>query len=59
VDPDIAGMPVGENNTQIFSWHLPGEDESIIPILILIVHMTILSIVNAANPGLPHPSRKI
>ena len=59
VDPDIAGKRVGENNTQLFSWHWPGDDESILPIVTSIVDMTILSIVNAAIAGLPDPSRKI
>jgi len=59
VDPDIAGKRVGENNTQLFSWHRPGEDESILPIVTSIVDTTILSIVNAAIAGLPDPSRKI
>jgi len=34
VDADIAGKRVGENNTQLFSWHWPGDDESILPIFI-------------------------
>jgi len=59
VDPDIAGKRVGENNTQLFSWHWPGDDESILPIVTSIVDTTILSIVNAAITGLPDPSRKI
>ena len=59
VDPDIAGKRVGENNTQLFSWHWPGDDESILPIVTSIVDMSILSIVNAAIAGLPDPSRKI
>jgi len=58
-DPDIGGKRVGENNTQLFSWHWPGDDESILPILTSIVDTTILSIVNAAIAGLPDPSRKI
>jgi len=59
VDPDIAGKRVGENNTQLFSWHWPGDDESILPIVTSIVNTTILLIVNAAIAGLPEPSRKI
>ena len=59
VDPDIAGKRVGENNTQLFSWHWPGDDESILPIVTSIVGTTILSIVNAAIAGLPDPRRKI
>jgi len=59
VDPDLAGKRVGETNAQLFSWHWPGDDESILPIVTSIVDMTILSIVNAAMAGLPDPSRKI
>jgi len=59
VDRNIAGKRVGENNTQLFSWHWPGDDESILPIVTSIVDTTILSIVNAAIAGLPDPSRKI
>jgi len=59
VDPDIAGKRVGENNTQLFSWHWPGDNESILPIVTSIVDTTILSIVNAAIADLPDPSRKI
>jgi len=59
VDPDIAGKRVGENNTQLFSWHWPGDDESKLPIVASIVDTTILSIVDAAIAGLPDPSRKI
>jgi len=59
VDPDIAGKRVGENNTQLFSWHWPGDDKSILPIVTSIVDTTILSIVNAAIAGLPDPSQKI
>jgi hypothetical protein len=59
VDPDFAGKKVGENNTQPFSWHWPGDDESILPIVTSIIDTTILSIVNAATLHLPDPSRKI
>ena len=59
MDPDIAGKRVGENNTQLFSWQWPGDDESILPIVTSIVYTTILSIVNAAIAGLPDPSWKI
>jgi len=59
VDPDIAGKRVRENNTRLFSWHWPGDDESILLIVTSIVDLTILSIVNAAIAGLPDPSRKI
>jgi hypothetical protein len=59
VDPDIARKRVGENNTQLFSWQWPGDDESILPIVTSIVDTTILSIVNAAITSLPDPSQKI
>jgi len=59
VDPDIAGKRVGENNTQLLTWHWPGDDESIQPIVTSIVDTTILSIMNAAITGLPDPSRII
>jgi len=59
VDPNIAGKRVGENNTQLFSWHWPGDKESILPIVRSIVDTTSLSIVNAAIAGLPDPSQNI
>jgi len=59
VDPGIAGQMVGQNNTQQFSWHWDGDDESILAIVTSIVNMTILSIGNAAIAGLPNHSRKI
>jgi len=59
VDPNIAGKRVGENNTQLFSSHWPGDDELILPILTSIVDTTILSMVNAVITGLPDPSRNI
>jgi len=59
VDPDIAGKRVDEPNTLLFSWHLPGDDELILPIVTSIVEMTILSIVNAGIAGLPDSSQKI
>jgi len=59
VDPDIAGKRVGENNTQLFSRHWPGDDESIPRIVTSIVDTTILSIMNANIPGQPDPRRKI
>ena len=58
-DPDIAAQRVGENNTQLFSWQWPGDNESILPIVTSIVHMTILSIRNATIASLPDPSRTI
>jgi len=59
VDLDIAGKRVAENNTELFSWHWPGDDELIFSILTSIVDMTILSIVNAAITGLPDHSWNI
>jgi len=59
VDPDVAGKWVADNNTQLFSWHWPGDNESILPIVMPIVDTTILLIVNAAITGLLDPSRKI
>jgi len=59
VDAKFAGKRVGEYNTQLFSWHWPGDDESILLIVESIVDTTILSIQNAAISGLPDPSRKI
>jgi len=58
-DADIAGKSVGENNTQRFSWHWPGDDETILPIVTSIVNPIILSIVNTAIASLPDPSLKI
>jgi len=59
VDPDIAGKRVSENNTRPFSWHWPGDDESILPRVTSIISTTILSIMNAAIAGLPDPSRRL
>ena len=59
VDRDIGGKRLGENNTQLFSWHWPGDDELILPIITSIIATTILSIVNTAIAGLPVPSWKI
>jgi hypothetical protein len=59
VDPDIAGKRVGETNTQLFSWHWPGDDESMLPIDTSIVDTTLLPIVNPAIAGLPDRSWKI
>jgi hypothetical protein len=59
VDPYIVGKRVGEHNTQQFSSHKPGDDESILPIVTLLVHTTSLSIMNAAIAGLPDPGPKI
>jgi len=59
VDPDIAGKRVGEDNTQLFSWHWPGDDESILLIVASIVNTDTLSMVNAASAGLQHTRRII
>jgi hypothetical protein len=59
VDPDIAWKRVGENNKQLISWHWPGGDVSILPIVISVVDTTILSIVNPGNTGLADLSLKI
>jgi len=59
VDPDIAGIRVGENNTQLFSLHWPGVDESILLIVTSIVDMTILSMVIAPIDILADPSQTI
>jgi len=56
VDPNIAQKRVGENITQLLSWHWPVDDESIPPIVTSIVDRTIVSIVNAVIAGLPDPS---
>lgn len=58
-DPDIAAKRVGENTTLLLSCHWPGGDESICPIVISIIDITIWSIVNAAISGLPDSSQKI
>jgi hypothetical protein len=42
IKSDIAGRRVGENYSQLFSWHLPGYDELIMPIVTSIVYTTIL-----------------
>ena len=59
MDPDIAGKKVGESNTQLFSWHCPGDDKLIFPILTSIIDKTILLYMNGAIAGLPDPSQKI
>jgi len=59
VDPDITGKRVGEDDTQLFSWPWPRDEESILPIHTSILDQTIWAIVNAAIAGLPDPSRKI
>jgi len=42
VHPDIAEKRVGETNIKLFSWHCPGDDESIHPIVTSIVDTTVL-----------------
>jgi len=59
VDPYIAGKRAAENNTELFSWHWPWDDESILPIVTSNFDTTILSMVNAAIARLPDPSRQI
>jgi hypothetical protein len=59
LDSDIAGKRVGENITKLFSWHWPGDDESILPIVTSIIDTTMLSIMNTAIAILPDPCRKI
>jgi len=59
VDSDIAGNRVGDINTQLFSWHWPGDDELVLPIVMSILDTTILSIMIAAIAGLPDLRRKI
>jgi len=56
VDPDIAGKSVGEINIQLFSWHWPGDDESMVQIVTSFIDTTTLSIVNSAISGPPGPS---
>jgi hypothetical protein len=55
VGPDMARKRVCENTAQVFPWHWPGDDASILPILTSIVYMTILSSVNVAIAGGPDP----
>lgn len=54
VDPYIAGKRLGEINSQLFSWHCLGDDESILLIVTSIIDATILSIMNESIAGLPH-----
>jgi len=49
--PTLLGRGWVKKNTQLFSWHWPGDDESIL--------LIVTSIVNAAIAGLPDHSRKI
>jgi len=59
VDRDIAGKRVGENNTQLFWWHWPGDVEFILLTFTSIIDITILSIVCAAIARLPDSSQPI
>jgi len=59
VDPDIPGKRVGANNTQLFSWHWPGNDEWIVLIVTSIIEMTIFSILDVAITSLSDPSLQI
>jgi len=56
---DTAGKQVGENNTQLFSWQWPEDDEMLLPIITTIVNTTTLSIVNAVVTGLPDCSLNV
>jgi len=55
VDAKFAGKRVGEYNTQLFSWHWPGDDESILLIVESIVDTTILVNPECCNLGSPRP----
>jgi len=59
IGPNITGKRVGVIHTDQFSWHWPGDDESILTILVSIVDMTILSTVNSAIAGFPDTSWNI
>jgi len=59
VDSDIARNRVGENSTQPFRWQWHRNEESILPIVTLIVDTNISSIMNAALAGLAVRSQKI
>jgi len=59
VDFYNPGMRVGENYTLLCSLNWPGDVESILPIVISIVDMTIFSVVHAPNSGLTDPCLKI
>jgi len=59
VDPNIAGMRVGNNNTRLCSGHQLAEDETILLIVTWIVHIPSLSILNTAMAGLRDPSQTI
>jgi hypothetical protein len=59
VDPDNPGERVGEYQTQVCSWHRPGDDESILLNDTSIFNTTIVSMVHTAIAGLPYPSQKI
>jgi len=55
-DHYITGKRVGGNYTQLFLWHRPADDESLLPIVSSLFNITILSIMNATIAGLPNPS---
>jgi len=59
VESNVAGKRVGERCMQLFSWHWPGDDESILLIVISMINTNILVNVHAAIANLPHTSRKI
>ena len=56
VDPDNVGKTVGVNNTQLFPWYWPGDNESTLLIITSNVDMTLLSIGIAAISRLRNPS---
>jgi len=56
---NITGKRVGENNTQQFTWHWPGDDVSILPMVTLIVDTTMLSMVNTAIARRPDSCQQI
>jgi len=59
VNPDITGKRVGEKSTQLFIGHWPGDDESILTMVISNVDTTTLLILNAVIAHLPNSSMKI
>lgn len=59
VDPNIAGMSMGENYTQLYCWHWSGNDGSILPLVIVMFDTTIRSIVISSITSLPNLSWQI
>jgi len=59
VDSEVAGKTVGENNTKLYSWHRPGDEELMLLIVTSIVNTTIVSMVNAAIASLSDARWKI